>query len=62
MTHLWFQLWQQMASGWPLLACHERAMNAHFSVAMHLPFKACPDLTLSGPLKASHFSAIYGSS
>ena len=32
---------------------------ACFDVAMYPPFKACHDLTLSGPVEASHFSAIY---
>ena len=40
------------------MASHFLSQMAHFSVAICLPFKACHEPAVNGPLKASHFTAI----
>ena len=40
------------------MASHLLSQMARFSVAICLPFKACHEPAVNGPLKASHFSAI----
>ena len=40
------------------MASHFLPQMARFSVAIFLPFKACHEPAVNGPLQASHFSAI----
>ena len=40
------------------MASHFLSQMARFSVAICLPFKACHEPAVNGPLKASHFTAI----
>ena len=40
------------------MASHFLSQMARFSVATCLPFKACHEPAVNGPLKASHFTAI----
>ena len=40
------------------MASHFLSQMARFSVAICLPFKACHEPAVNGPLKVSHFTAI----